>query len=59
MVDVGSTELLLCIPIVLILIALVAWVIMRLFVNDQGNTQNDASQVNQGSFEVVTTEEVD
>ena len=59
MVDVTSTELLLCIPIVLILIALVAWVIMRLFVNDQGNTQNDASQVNQGSFEVVTTEEVD
>tara|TARA_B100001113_G_C21078980_1_gene609015 strand:- start:434 stop:613 length:180 start_codon:yes stop_codon:yes gene_type:complete len=59
MVAVGSTELLLCIPIVLILIALVAWVIMRLFVNDQGNTQNDASQVNQGSFEVVTTEEVD
>tara|TARA_B100000902_G_C27073765_1_gene795341 strand:- start:302 stop:478 length:177 start_codon:yes stop_codon:yes gene_type:complete len=56
---VGTTELLLCIPIVLILIALVAWVIIRLFVNDQGDTQNDASQVNQGSFEVVTTEEVD
>ena len=53
MVEVGSTELLLCFPILLLLIALIAWGVMNFFQKDN----SEMVQENQGTFEVVTVNE--
>jgi len=50
---IGSLELLLCFPILLLLIALIAWGVMNFFQKDN----SEMVQENQGTFEVVTVNE--
>ena len=52
---VGSVVLLLCFPILLLLIALIAWGMMNFFQKD--NSDKEMVQENQGTFEVVTVNE--